>query len=137
MENKISKNKPKLFPRYFKIIGIFVLLMAIVVIIVDKTMSPQIILANRTLYKISVLNVIILGLFFIAWSKNKIEDEMIYAIRIRSMATSLLAGVVFLFIDPLIDLLFSNPLQSMDGQKVVMFMLLSYLFSFTLQKETR
>jgi hypothetical protein len=137
MENGLIKNEPTLLPQTFKNIGIIITVLAIAAMIVYKAKPPQFVQANMALAKIYIVNVLILGLVFIAWSRNKVEDEMTIALRFKSMAASFAGGVIYVLTLPLLDILFTDPVAPVQGQQVVLFMLGTYLISYSLQKATR
>lgn len=130
MESKSIRKKPALLPRKFKIIGVVIILLSFAAMVIFKTTMPHLLKDG----KVFLLDGLILGLLIIALSKEKVEDEMIMAIRLRGMAASFIGGVFFMFTMPFIDLLFKDPVQTMSAQQVVMFVLISYLISFPLQK---
>src|SRR5690242_8367103 len=120
MENKRNKKGNGILPRYFKKIGFIVMILSFVpALVVFKLMSIHMIQSQKDLFRIFSFNAFILGLFFIAWSKEKVEDEMIFAIRLRSMAWSFIFVVFYLIIHPISDLLFKSPIQDISGQDVV------------------
>jgi hypothetical protein len=130
MESKPIRKKPVLLPRKFKIVGLLIILLSFAAMIIFKTTMPHLLKDG----KVFLLNGLILGLIIIALSKDKVEDEMLVAIRLQGMANSFIGGVVLVFISPFIDILFKDPVQTMPAQQVVMFMLFTYLISYSIQK---
>ncbi len=130
MESKPIRKKPVLLPRKFKIVGLVVILLSIVAMVIFKTTMPHLLKDG----KVFLLNGLILGLLIIVLSKDKVEDEMLVAMRLRGMAASFIGGVVLVFISPFIDILLQEPVQTMPAQQVVMFMLFTYLISYYLEK---
>lgn len=120
----------KLLPNQFKFIGSIVVLFAVITVILLKEKAPLLLPA----YKPLVINAVILGLSVIIWSKDKVEDEMILTIRLRAMAGSFVAGVVYVFVAPILDFLFTDPVGIIDAQQVVLYMLIGYLLSYYIQK---
>lgn len=133
MESKPIRKKPALLPRKFKIVGLVIILLSIAAMVIFKTTMPHLLKDG----KVFLLNGLILGLIIIALSKDKVEDEMLVAIRLQGMANSFIGGVVLVFISPFIDILFKDPVQTMPAQQVVMFMLFTYLISYSIQKVSR
>ena len=73
-------------------------------------------------------------MLFVAWSKDKVEDEMTVAIRLKAMAWTFGWAVLYVIVKPIVDLLFKDPIQDVTGQQVVMSMLFVYLIMYYLQK---
>ncbi len=91
-----------LFPRIFRIIGWVMFLPAIILGIAefsglcDMRGITEIIVHDVTIIGIAV------GALFITCSRERIEDEMTGAIRLRSLLSALYAYVVFLVIETLV-----------------------------------
>jgi len=134
MENKRIKKRNGFLPRFFKKIGFIVIVLAFVPPVVVKSMNLHMLQSQKDLFRLFTFNVFILGLLFIALSKDKVEDEMIFDIRLKSMAFSFISVVFYVIIHPLSDLLFKVPIQDVTGQDAVITMLFSYLIMFYLQK---
>jgi hypothetical protein len=137
MENKRSKKEIVLLPRYFKVIGLVVIILAIVPMVVIKSLSIKMVQVQKELLKQFTANAIILGLLFIAWSKDKLEDEMTFPIRLKAMAFAFISAVCILVISPFVDLLFKVPIENETGHSVVIKMLLFYLIWYYFQKRNR
>lgn len=134
MESKRSQKEVVLLPKYFKKIGLIVMIFAFVPILVYRSSDIEMLPSQKELLMIFVLNAFILGLLFVAWSKDKIEDEMTFAIRMKSMAWTFSWAVFYVIVKPFIDLFFEDPIQDLTGQEVVMSMLFVYLIMYYLQK---
>ena len=126
MENKRSKKEIVLLPRYFKVIGLVVIILAIVPMVVIKSLSIKMVQVQKELLKQFTANAIILGLLFIAWSKDKLEDEMTFPIRLKAMAFAFISAVCILVI-----------IENETGHSVVIKMLLFYLIWYYFQKRNR
>lgn len=134
MESKRSKKEAALLPQYFKKIGLVVMILAFVPAVVVKSMNVDMVQSQKDLFRIFTLNAFILGLLFVAWSKDKVEDEMTVGIRLKSMAWTFSWAVLYVIVKPIVDLLFKEPIQDLTGQQVVMSMLFMYLIMYYLQK---
>jgi hypothetical protein len=137
MESKRNKKEAVLLPKYFKKIGLVVMILAFAPAVIVKSMNIEILQSQKELFKVFTLNAFILGLLFVAWSKDKVEDEMTIAIRLKAMAWSFSWAVFYVIVMPIMDLLFKDPLQDLTGQQVVMSMLFVYLIMYYLQKTGR
>lgn len=134
MKNKIIKNPAALLPKYFKKIGLIVIILAFVPSVTNKVMDLEMLQSQKDLLKEFTLNAIILGLSLVAWSRDKVEDEMTVALRLKSVAFAFSFAVGFVILSPVVDLLFKDPIQDSTGQSVVMGMLMMYLMIYYLQK---
>ncbi len=134
MESKINKKEAILLPKYFKKIGLVVMILAFVPAVVVRSMNFEMVHSQKELFRVFTLNAFILGLLFVAWSKDKVEDEMTVAIRLKAMAMTFSWTVLSVIVKPIVDLLFKEPLKDLTGQQVVMSMLFFYLIMYYLQK---
>lgn len=134
MESKINKKQAVLLPKYFKIIGLVVMILAFVTAVVVKAMNIEMLQSQKELFRVFTLNAFIVGLLFVAWSRDKVEDEMTIAIRLKSMAFTFSWAVFYVIVKPIVDLLFKDPIQDLTGQQVVMSMLFVYLIIYYVQK---
>lgn len=133
-KSKIKKKPAVLLPNYFKKIGFIVIFLAFIPAISKKMLDIEILIAQKEVLKVFTLNVLILGFFFVAWSRDKLEDEMTVALRLRSVAFAFAFAVSSVILSPVVDLLFKDPIQESTGQSVVMGMLIMYLIVYYLQK---
>ena len=134
MKSKIIKNQAALLPLYFKKIGLIIIILAFVPAVTKKVMDLEMLQSQIELLKVFTLNAIILGLFFVAWSKDKVEDEMTVALRLKAVVWTFFFAVVSVITAPLVDLLFRDPIHDLTGQSVIMGMLGFYLIIYYLQK---
>jgi amino acid transporter len=134
MESKINKKQAVLLPKYFKIIGLVVMILAFVTAMAVKAMNIEMLQSQKELFRVFTLNAFIVGLLFVAWSRDKVEDEMTIAIRLKSMAFTFSWAVFYVIVKPIVDLLFKDPIQDLTGQQVVMSMLFVYLIIYYVQK---
>jgi hypothetical protein len=137
MESKRRKGEPVLLPVYFKKVGLVVMILAFVPAIIVKSMDVQLVQTQKDMFPVFTLNALILGLLFVAGSKDKVEDEMTVAIRLKSMSWTFTLAVISVIIKPFIDLLFQEPISSYTGQELVMNMLFVYIGMYYLQKMGR
>lgn len=134
MESKASKKEAVLLPKLFKKIGLIVMILAFVPAVIVKSMNIEMLPSQKELFRAFTLNAFILGLLFVAWSKDKVEDEMTVAIRLKAMAWTFNFAVLCVIVKPIVDLLLKDPIQDLTGQQVVMNMLFVYLIMHYLQK---
>ncbi len=137
MEFLTNKIKYTLLPVYFKKIGIIVILLSFLPLLFVKTFDIELIHFQKELFKTLTLNILILGLVFIAWSRDKIEDEMTMSIRLSSMAWTFLWAVLLVVIKPLFDFLFYGTGSVFTAQPLVIMMLFYYLFVYYQKKRSR
>lgn len=135
MENKRKNQDLVLFPGYFKIIGIALVLLAFVVSIMIKLLHIEIGFDQKEFFREIIFSAMNLGLIFFALSKNKIEDERTLGLRLKAMAFAFLWGVIYVVVWPLVNHLFKFSLKALSGQQVMFSMLIVYLIIFYLQKK--
>jgi hypothetical protein len=137
MERKRNKKDIPLFPGYFKLIGSILILLAIVpaiifISILDVTWS----IPAKELFKTYTYDTFILGLFFIAWSRDKVEDELTFAIRLKSLVFAFFSIIFYVILTPLIDFLLQVN-DDLTARSVVFIMLVEYLGMYYWQKRGR
>jgi len=137
MEFLTNKKKYTLLPVYFKKIGIVVVLLSFLPLIIVKTIDIELIQYQKELFKTLTLNILILGLVFMAFSRDKIEDEMTMLIRLNSMSWTFLWAVLLVVIKPLFDILFYGTGSVFTAQPLVIMMLFYYLFVYYQKKRSR
>jgi hypothetical protein len=134
MENLSNKKTALLLPSQFKKIGFAIMILAFVPALVLKLMNSELLQTQKELFKIFTLNAVIVGLFFVAWSRDRIEDEMTVAIRLRAVAWTFAWAVAYVVFKPVIDILFKDPLAGLSGQQLVLSMLVVYSITYYIQK---
>ena len=134
MENKKKKLDLVLFPGYFKVLGVALVLLAFVVPITIKLLHIEVGLDQKEFFREIVFSAINLGLFFFALSGNKIEDERTLGIRMKAMAFAFLWGVLYVVVWPLVNYFFKFSSKALSGQQIMLSMLIVYLIIFYLQK---
>jgi hypothetical protein len=137
MEKNKNKTEAGLLPNYFKKVGFVILLLTIAAAIAIKVIYKDFAPTQNELLKVFTMNALILGLLFIAWAKDKAEDEMTIQIRTKSMSWMFIWVVLYVVVQPFLNLLFKEPLADFRSQELVLTMLLSYLILYSLQKVTR
>ena len=144
MESKFyTKDKRKqrtevgLLPNMYKKVGIAVMLLAFVPAVIIKVINLQLIPSNKEVLRLFTMNAFILGLLFIAWAKDRVEDELTVQIRLKAMSWAFLWAVLFVVIKPIVDMLFRDPIADQKSQELVLSMLLVYLLMYYFQKKGR
>jgi hypothetical protein len=137
MEKKLNQNKIGLFPNYFKKIGIVIMILAFIPVVIIVAMHIQLSQTTKELLKTATMDGFILGLLFVAWSKDKIEDEMAMYIRLKSAAWTFVFAVCYVIIYPIGNLISEGKLKNSSGQQLVVVMLFSYIIMYFLQKKSR
>ena len=127
----------RLLPTRFKIWGVIIIIAAIIPAIIihqtDSHLSP----AGKDLLKAITFGIFTVGLSFIAWAKDKIEDELTFLIRLKAMAYSFGLAVFYAAFQPFANALVGNGVAEMSSYQLVFTMLLAYLFMYYVQKWRR
>ncbi len=134
MESKLSRFKSILFPRYFKGIGLLVMVVALGFPAIVKSMHLGL---DLDFLKPLFSNAFMLGLFFFAFSRDKVEDEMTLDIRLKAMAWAFATGVEIVILIPLVDVIFKEPIRVLNAQMVMTAMLVAYVVMYYLIKKVR
>jgi hypothetical protein len=137
IEKRKNKIAAGLLPNYFNKIGIMVMVLAFVPAIIARAVNIPLTPTSKEVFRLLSMNAFILGLLFIAWARDKVEDELTIAIRQKSMVMAFLLTVLYVIIKPFIDMLVKSPIADLKGQELVFNMLLVYLSLYFLQKKGR
>jgi hypothetical protein len=137
MEFLTNKKKYTLLPVYFKKIGIVVIVLSYLPLIIVKAFDIELIKSQKELFKTLTLNILILGLVFIAWSRDKMEDEMTMSIRLSAMAWTFLWAVLLVVVKSSLDFLFHGTSSEFTAHPFVLMMLFYYLFVYYQKKRAR
>jgi hypothetical protein len=137
MEKKLHKNQLRLLPNYFKKIGLGVFILTFIALMIVKLSGIEFTQIQREIYKFIVMNFTTLSLLFVAFSRDKIEDELVIQIRFKAMAISFIFAAAYSIMNPLTYLIFHDPIKELSSQLLVESMLLFYLIWFYLLKRSR
>ena len=135
-QSQAINNTAAFFPNYFKKIGLGIILLAVAVPVGAKLLSYEFVGEEKDFYKVITFNVLILGLFFIAWARDKFEDEMTMQIRMKAIGFTIMTTVFYMILRPIIDLLLQDPVTEMSAQELMIFILLMYIIFYKLQKRS-
>ena len=137
MQNEKFNKQPKLLGVHFKKIGVVVMVLSMVPGLIVKTMHIVVMESQKDLLKSLSYSGFLLGLLFIALSRDKVEDELTIHIRITSMQEMFIFAVIYVMIKSLIVCVLQWPVNDVSGQQLVTLMLVGYLISFYLKKLNR
>ncbi|MCX6231942.1 MAG: hypothetical protein NTZ33_10400 [Bacteroidetes bacterium] len=134
MEIKLNQKQIAWFPNRYKKIGIGIIILTIISSIVFRFLDVEFFRTQKHLLGIILLNSFILGLFIIAWSKEKIEDEMTIYMRLSAITLSFTFAVIMVIMKPVFDTIFQDPLENYSGQEIIIMMLIIFLSSYNMMK---
>ena len=137
MEKRKNKVAAGLLPNYFRKIGITVMVLAFVPLVIVKIVNVTLSPVSKEVFRLLSMNAFILGLLFIAWARDKFEDELTIAIRQKAMAWAFIWSVLYVIIRPFTDMFVKGPIGEVKGQELVLSMLLVYLLFYFVQKKAR
>ncbi len=124
-EKNLEKLRRIQLPNWFKKIGVVLVIMAFAMLVINKLVF------DSELLRSSLKHSILVGLLVISLSREKIEDERIVNLRMRSFMFAFLIGVLFALLTPilayLIDIIIGNEPTSYEpiGDFVILWQLLT------------
>ena len=133
-QSQAISNTAAFLPNYFKKIGLGIILLAVAIPVSAKLLSYEFAEEEKDFYKVIIFNVLILGLFFVAWARDKFEDEMTMQIRMKAIGFTIMTAVFYMILRPIIDLILQDPVSKMSAQELMLFILLMYILFYKLQK---
>jgi hypothetical protein len=121
-----------LFPNHFKKIGLGIILAGILTGITRKLFfnEARFFIENKHVIKIVAFDILLLGLLFYGFAKEKVEDERTFQLRLESLAFGFYFGAGQVILDPLISPLFGKAAIFQSGDKVLFMMLFFYIMTF-------
>lgn len=131
--NSPASTKRKGFPNYFKKIGWSVVVLALAVTFLVKPFIPA--LTNSYYLSLATKDLVILGLLMVAIANDKVNDEMYLLLRLQTMAFAFISAVFYVILYPLSDIFFDQKLNDINGQQLIMVMLLAYIILYAIQKK--
>lgn len=124
-------------PNYFKKIGIGILVLFFIPSLIIKLLDVSFYTENWIFFRELTTSVFIIGLFFIAWSKEKNENNDIQLLRYKALAVSFFFAVFRVLLTPLIDFIFGESVGDTKPTDIILNMLMIYLFLFYITKKAR
>ncbi len=138
-----NMNKPKnelnlrLLPNKYKLWGAIIAATAILPAIIVHQAGIHLSPTGKELLKATTFGIFIIGLSLIAWAKDKVEDELTFLIRIKSMAYTFIGAIFYAAFMPFANALVGNGVIEMSSYQLAFTMLLVYLLMYYRQKRRR
>ena len=109
-------NKPlNLLPNYFKKIGLGFILASVVFVVSVKISGIHPTAEKKEMMKIISKDVVLLGMMFIAFSKEKDEDELTMLIRMKALASAFVYIVIFKIVSDVFGIIDQELIENMNG----------------------
>jgi len=109
-------NKPlNLLPNYFKKIGLGFILASVVFVVSLKIFGIHITAEKKEMLKTISRDVVLLGMMFIAFSKEKDEDELTMLIRMKALASAFVYIVIFKIVSDVFGIIDQELIENMNG----------------------
>lgn len=137
MENEKFNKQPKLLGVHFKKIGIVVMVLSMVPGLIVKMTHIALMESQKDLFKSFSYSGFLLGLLLIAFSRDKVEDELTIHIRLKAMQEIFFFAVFYVVLDPLFDFILHDLVSDVTGQHLITLMLVGYLISYYFKKSNR
>ena len=127
----------QLLPTYFKKIGLGVIVASIAVSLFFKflhlTVSPE----KKEIIKHGLKDAFLIGLMFIAFAKDKVEDELTQLIRMKAIISAFVYGVTFIICKDIINMIMEEPLEDFESFGLCIQTLFVYLVYYNTAKLMR
>ena len=117
-----------LFPRWFKYVGLFVFVAAVIIPFHSKF---DLLIDGKNYVGLNFAN---LGLFLICFSRDKHEDEMSNLIRLKAFYRSVILGFVYVFVMTATEFIHGERFESIPAVQLITFTLLIYLVDYYITK---
>ena len=109
-------NKPlNLLPNYFKKIGLGFILASVVFVVSVKISGIHPTAEKKEMMKTISRDVVLLGMMFLAFSKEKDEDELTMLIRMKALASAFVYIVIFKIVSDVFGIIDQELIENMNG----------------------
>ncbi len=109
-------NKPlNLLPNYFKKIGLGFILASVFFVVSVKISGIHLSVEKKEMMKTISRDVVLLGMMFIAFSKEKDEDELTMLIRMKALASAFVYIVIFKIVSDVFGIIDQELIENMNG----------------------
>jgi len=109
-------NKPlNLLPNYFKKIGLGFILASVVFVVSVKISGIHLTVEKKEMMKTIFWDILIIGMLFIAFSKEKDEDELTMLIRMKALASAFVYIVIFKIVSDVFGIIDHELIENMNG----------------------
>ena len=109
-------NKPlNLLPNYFKKIGLGFILASVVFVVSVKISGIHFTAEKKEMMKTIFWDILIIGMLFIAFSKEKDEDELTMLIRMKALASAFVYIVIFKIVSDVFGIIDQEIIGNMNG----------------------
>lgn len=109
-------NKPlKLLPNYFKKIGLVFILGSVFFVVALKISGINLTAEIKEMMKTIFWDILILGMLFTAFSKEKDEDELTMLIRMKALSSAFVYVVIFKIVNDVFSLFNIASDENMHG----------------------
>jgi hypothetical protein len=117
----------KLLPNYFKKIGLSLFLITIITVVILKTFHFDD-LFNKKILGTIVIDLLTIFCCMIIFSRNKIEDEMSFLIRLKEFAGTFIFSVSFFILMNIMDIFTRENPKIFSAAQLILTMCLTHLF---------
>jgi uncharacterized membrane protein YbjE (DUF340 family) len=117
-----------IFTSKFRALGIVIIIGTLITGVVYRWAS----IPNSIYTKTLLIDLFIVGLALYAFSKDKIEDERILAIRYKSLAGALILSIIYCLVVSVLNVVMGD--FQLSGQELIIIALIIYILCFTFLK---
>ncbi len=133
MKKVNPNNHDMLLPVYFRKIGeIMIVILVAALILVRSTGLAY--LDKAPAFKMTTSALFIISLFFLAWSKEKEDDEQLRLFRLKAIKVTLFCCVIYFFVMSSLYTTGIYTAPQIHGMEQIIGLLLIYQLTFKLQK---
>ncbi|CAL68430.1 hypothetical protein [Christiangramia forsetii] len=120
----------KLLPSYFKLIGVALIIISIVILIINYSFK-DLFTMDQNIFKWIFKDLILLGAIFISFSYQKNETSQITEMRFGKFANALLFGTMLFFLDTIMELIFnSGEFELKSAYEILLTILIYFIIVF-------
>ncbi|MCK9304338.1 MAG: hypothetical protein M0P27_02955 [Bacteroidales bacterium] len=132
--NKIQQDL-RLLPAHYKKYAFGILIFSIILIILIALKSIPV---DKHIVKEIPITGILVSMFILAFTRNKVEDELTSKIRLKAFAGAFIFGAGSVIVEPFVNIFFEHSFSSDKGAaQLVMAMFIFYFIIFYLSLKNR
>lgn len=126
-----------LLPNYWKKIGLIIVTLLLIAVLAQPFLLPGFDPKDHKVADVISSSVFMTGLFCVAFSKDKTEDEMTIKLRLRALSFAVILTIVSVIFGSVLGILFGESVDKTDGVKLMNNLLTFYLLSYYIRKAFR
>jgi hypothetical protein len=118
-------------------IGLALIIVCILIPVAHKIFHFETIASKKEMIKTIIKDCFMLGLVFIAFAKDKIEDELTMLLRLKSLASGVFFSFAYMFASDFLNIILGEPIEPFSAYHIIFNTLAWQITFYYLAKSSR